>query len=266
MPQNHRPVYRFILGTGLRRQEAVDLIWGDVHLDSPTPFLALRAKATKARRADTLPLRADIATELKQLRGDANDADSVFPAFPSMAEHRGYLKAAGIPWEDEQGRRADFHALRHTYGTLLSKAGVSPREAMELMRHTDLRLTMKVYTDPRLFDLAGAVEKLPLPTFKPAAIAQQANGTDGKAINQDIASVQVADRVATATLHGPSLPPMARSSASDNTAVNAGAAPNCKQKPPIVIDRGLVHLVGLEPTTYGSVGSRQQTHDFAIRV
>lgn len=33
---------------------------------------------------------------------------------------------------------------------------------MELMRHTDLRLTMRTYTDPRIFDLAGAVEKLPL--------------------------------------------------------------------------------------------------------
>jgi hypothetical protein len=30
-----------------------------------------------------------------------------------------------------------------------------------LMRHTDMRLTMNVYTDPRIFDLAGAVAMLP---------------------------------------------------------------------------------------------------------
>jgi hypothetical protein len=30
-----------------------------------------------------------------------------------------------------------------------------------LMRHSDIRLTMEVYTDPRLFDLHGAVESIP---------------------------------------------------------------------------------------------------------
>lgn len=29
------------------------------------------------------------------------------------------------------------------------------------MRHSDIRLTMEVYTDPKLFDLKGAVESIP---------------------------------------------------------------------------------------------------------
>jgi integrase len=41
----------------------------------------------------------------------------------------------------------DLHAMRTTFGTLLSASGVSPCVAMELMRHNDLKLTMKVYTD-----------------------------------------------------------------------------------------------------------------------
>ena len=32
---------------------------------------------------------------------------------------------------------------------------------MELMRHTDMKLTMHFYTDPRLLDTSGAVQKLP---------------------------------------------------------------------------------------------------------
>ena len=32
---------------------------------------------------------------------------------------------------------------------------------MALARHTDLRLTMKHYTDPRILDTAGAVNRLP---------------------------------------------------------------------------------------------------------
>ncbi len=71
-------------------------------------------------------------------------------------------------------QRSNFHALRHTFGTLLSK---SPRVAMELMRHTQMSLTMKVYTDPELLDLAGAVEMLP--SLKPDdRQAAQATGTD----------------------------------------------------------------------------------------
>lgn len=56
VPEHHRGVYRFMLAAGLRRLEVIDLQWGDVRLDSPTPFLKLRAKATKSRRADSLPL------------------------------------------------------------------------------------------------------------------------------------------------------------------------------------------------------------------
>jgi hypothetical protein len=37
-------------------------------------------------------------------------------------------------------------------------SGVSPRTAMELMRHSEIGLTMKVYTDPRLLPLAAAIE------------------------------------------------------------------------------------------------------------
>jgi hypothetical protein len=44
---------------------------------------------------------------------------------------------------------------------MLVNAGIAPRAAMSLMRHTDMNLTMNVYTDPRTFDMAGAVEKLP---------------------------------------------------------------------------------------------------------
>ena len=55
----------------------------------------------------------------------------------------------------------DFHSFRHTFCTLLHRAGVPMREAMELMRHNDARLTMSIYADSSLFALRPAVEKLP---------------------------------------------------------------------------------------------------------
>lgn len=182
VPERHQLAYRMILSTGLRRDELRQLRWGDVKLNATIPFIQLRAETTKGKRPDTPPLRADLAALLRKARGEADDGDRVFRSLPSMISHRGYLAKAGITYLDEQGRRADFHSLRHTFGTMLSKAGVSPREAMSLMRHSDMRLTMNVYTDPRIFNLAGAVEKLSIPAGNEPkeAIAIVATGTDGK--------------------------------------------------------------------------------------
>jgi integrase len=55
---------------------------------------------------------------------------------PRVPTFKRGLAAAGIPFGDERGRRVDLQALRTTFGTLLSASGVSPRVAMELMRHS----------------------------------------------------------------------------------------------------------------------------------
>ena len=54
----------------------------------------------------------------------------------------------------------DRKSLRKTFGTHLAMAGVDLRVAVKLMRHSDPRLTMNVYTDPMLLDMKGAVEVL----------------------------------------------------------------------------------------------------------
>ncbi len=98
------------------------------------------------------------------------------------------LKLAGIPKRDERGRTVDVHAIRHTFGTLLSKGGVFPRTAQAAMRHSDMNLTMNTYTDPKLLDIAGAVEALPwFPLDGGATLepdAARATGTDGSSSSQ----------------------------------------------------------------------------------
>lgn len=105
----HQLAYRIILGTGLRRDELRQLRWGDVKLDAPMPCIQLRAETTKGKRGDVLPLRNDLAKLLKESRGDADDSASVCRTLPSMDTHKRYLKKAGIPFEDADHRRADFH-------------------------------------------------------------------------------------------------------------------------------------------------------------
>ena len=78
----------------------------------------------------------------------------------------------------------DVHALRHTFGTLLSKGGVTPRTAQAAMRHSDLKLTMNVYTDPALLDVRGALDALPalpLDGNQGASEAARATGTEDEA-------------------------------------------------------------------------------------
>src|SRR5207253_10320253 len=69
VPARHQLAYRILLATGLRRDELRQLRWGDVKLNAPLPCIQLRAETTKAKRADVLPLRQDLAELLRQTRG-----------------------------------------------------------------------------------------------------------------------------------------------------------------------------------------------------
>jgi len=61
-----------------------------------------------------------------------------------------------------------LHALRKTFTTNPSKSGVSAKMVPSLARHSDINLTMNVYTDVVLEDQAIAVELLPeLPMLLP---------------------------------------------------------------------------------------------------
>ncbi len=75
-------------------------------------------------------------------------------------EQRRRRKCDFLKYRDSQNRFADFHSNRHTFITNLSLVGVSPRDAQELARHSDVRLTMSVYTHVNMQDKARAIEKL----------------------------------------------------------------------------------------------------------
>ena len=55
----------------------------------------------------------------------------------------------------------DVHAFGTTFGTHLCAAGVPLRIAQAAMRHSKPELTANVYTDPKLLDVAGALNALP---------------------------------------------------------------------------------------------------------
>jgi hypothetical protein len=71
------------------------------------------------------------------------------------------LKAAGIPFFDGQGRRADFHSLRGTFNMLMALRNVDPQTRKLAMRHSDIKLTANTYMDGTLLPLNAAIHALP---------------------------------------------------------------------------------------------------------
>ena len=99
--------------------------------------------------------------------------------------------AADVEYEDDRGRVADFHALRHTFISNLARAGVHPRNAQALARHSTIDLTMNVYTHVSVKDLAKDVEGLPAVgrTTVPAPALSEPSAADSPAIPQDLAAL-----------------------------------------------------------------------------
>jgi integrase len=163
--------YLLAVSTGLRRKELASLTVGQIHLAAvPTPYLALAANDAKNGQSANLPLRPDVVAELREYlsgRGDRLDA-KLFVNPPTIRVFDADIQAAGIAKTDHRDRVVDIHALRHTFGTHLSAAGVHPRTAMAAMRHSRIELTMNLYTDPVLLDIAGAVNSLPNFAARPA--------------------------------------------------------------------------------------------------
>ena len=60
---------------------------------------------------------------------------------------RADLAKADIDPVNASGETVDFHALRMTFQMRLTLNGVSPRVTIEAMRHSDMKLTAKTYTD-----------------------------------------------------------------------------------------------------------------------
>jgi len=192
--RERRLVYMLAAWTGLRRNEIRQLTWGDVHVDTIPARITLRARTTKSKRADSLPIHPQLADALRDWKpSDAGPGDPVISTVPHMNCLRADMSLAGIAHKDEAGRYVDFHSLRVSLATMLAANRVSPRAAQALMRHTDPRLTASVYTDEKLLPLAAELVNVPaIPT------GQRASGPAEPQANLDaiVASLSASERQA----------------------------------------------------------------------
>jgi len=189
-------MYALAAWTGFRKGEVVYLTPRSLRLSADPPTATVAASYSKRRREDTLILHPELAKQLKAwLNGKPNLKPStlLFPVsgrVPGGIDRKTHkmmrldLASARNAWIDEgvtkqdQAKReqsdflfyrshaglyADFHSCRHLFITSLERAGVSPKMAQTLARHSDIRLTLGVYTHVELQDQTAAIEALGRP-------------------------------------------------------------------------------------------------------
>ena len=196
-----RIVYLTAALTGIRHGELKELRWGDINLIGEKPSVTVRASVSKNHKQACLPLHSSLFAALKEFRSaNAAAGDLVFKGLvPRSKLFNRHLKAAKIEKVDSQKRVVDFHSLRHTFCTNLHRAGVSQREAMELMRHNDPRLTAITYTDTSLLALGTAVQKIGLLSSQ---IASSFLGAEGHSVTQPVAKTGGVESVKSPVIKG----------------------------------------------------------------
>ena len=162
-------LYVLALSTGMREGELFGLKWRHLDLDSGVLQVQGTLKRTDTGRAVGKPktqgsqrkimLSALAIAALRRHRtrqaeerlfagSEWHDQDLVFcnplgnPLDPSNVKRYSYLpllKRAGAPY-------IRFHDLRHTAATLLLLAGVHPKVVSEMLGHSDIAITLRIYS------------------------------------------------------------------------------------------------------------------------
>jgi integrase len=156
-------VYFVAARTGLRREELRQLVWDDLRLEEEVPYVRVRVVCAKNKTEEQVLLVPEICEALRAHRPlNCSPTGLVFErGIPRAERLRADLEANGIAYQDGFGKYADFHALRYTWTTFLQKNGIAQRFAMKLLRHSDIRLTSKVYTDESQLPIYEAIKNLP---------------------------------------------------------------------------------------------------------
>jgi integrase len=199
-------LYILAAWTGFRKGELGSLTPRSLRLDDDPPTAAVEACYSKHRRRDTQILHPEVVRLLKAwlAKKRLKPETLLFPIsgrVPGGKERKSFkmisrdLKAARSTWIDEANKNpaekkrreesdflahknhagvyADFHSLRHYFITSLERSGISPKMAQTLARHSDIRLTLGIYTHVGMHDQAAAIGALPGPPGETAGVHPQ---------------------------------------------------------------------------------------------
>ena len=174
-PVPQTPFWRAMLLTGGRLNELLSLSWGSIDFDNL--LITFRDKNTKSGKSRGIPMAEEVVEDLKSLwilhcelrNREPWPHERVFLS-PRGKEEPDNSNVAGrfheiLEWANIakkiDGRAMTIHSLRHTFCTMLARAGVPLMDAQKLMGHSDPKLTAVIYCHVTAEDLRPSIAKLP---------------------------------------------------------------------------------------------------------
>ena len=151
--------YRLALLCGLRKGEVLKLTpaWFS---PGPPATITIPAKAGKARREDVVVVPGSLAVDLAAMLAPLDKAECPFAKLDRIADFvKIDAEAAGVAMTDAAGDSIDFHAMRHTYVTLIGQTA-RPRVQQQAARHASIVTTMR-YDHSVGDEVVAAAEALP---------------------------------------------------------------------------------------------------------
>jgi integrase len=152
---------RLGLNTGLRPGEMLELEWARV--DSGANLIYLGAEHQKNGKVGSVPLNRDARSAIaSRARFRATHCPESPWVFCTKKGARIASIKKGFALAVRRAGLEDVHPhdLRRPFGSWLVQSGVDIRRVSELMRHSDIRVTARVYAHLAPADLADAVEVL----------------------------------------------------------------------------------------------------------
>ena len=140
----------FYLYTGCRRNEALNLTWDDIDLNT-NRVTFLKTKSGKSRM---VPFNGKLYHVLKSMK---RNGEKPFPFRPHFVTHefKKFLRASEVSKREV----LHLHSLRHTYASHLVMAGVDLCTVGKLLGHSSVKVTEK-YAHLAPDHLQAVVERL----------------------------------------------------------------------------------------------------------
>ena len=161
-------LFSVTLVLGLRRGEVLGLTWPDVDFDSNTIHVrkslqrvdgGLQLVPTKTRSSNALIPAPPSLMKILSIHRTQQQRERLALGTRWPGNDFVFTSSTGTPidprnidrvWKDLREEAGlpplRFHDLRHSCATILAELGVHPRVAMEMLRHSQISMTMDTYT------------------------------------------------------------------------------------------------------------------------
>lgn len=148
-----------LIYTGMRINELFDVKKTDVHLEGNTPYI-IGGEKTEAGKNRMIPIALPILTFIKELMQTPglyliSNSKGGRKDYQNFREREYYplLEKLKIP-------KMTIHSTRHTFASMMVKAGARPEDLQKIIGHADYTVTANIYNHADAEQLTAAIRML----------------------------------------------------------------------------------------------------------